>query len=147
MQRNKKIASRLFFSFGVMTVMISPYLERPVRTLDRVLEDRVLKDGGLEAGGLEAGGLEAGGLEAGGLVPPEAPRPASAAPVGLPVGSNPDSDARRLDPTGVLVRLLMSGHGAEGGDEGGNEGGNERTPVEAPAEVPAASRPSGRRAA
>jgi len=103
--------------------MISPYLERPVRTLDRVLEDRVLKDRG--------------------LVPPEAPRPASAAPVGLRVGSNPDSDARRLDPTGVLVRLLMSGHGAEGGDEGGNE----RTPVEAPAEVPAASRPSGRRAA
>ncbi len=102
-----------------MADMVSPYLERPVRTLDRVLDDRVLKDGG--------------------LVPPETPRPAPAAPVGspvgLPVGSNPDLDARRLDPTGVLVRLLMSGHGAEGGDES------------APAEVPAASRPRGRRAA
>ncbi len=123
MQRNKKFASRPFFSFGVKTVMVSPYLERPVRTLDRVLEDQVLEDGG--------------------PIPPEAPRPASAAPVGspvgspvgLPVGSNPDLDARRLDPTGVLVRLLMSGHGAEGGDES------------APAEVPAASRPRGRRAA
>ena len=108
--------------------MVSPYLERPVRTLDRVLEDRVLEDQVLEDGG---------------PVPPEAPRPASAAPVGspvgspmgLPVGSNPDLDARRLDPTGVLVRLLMSGHGAEGDDES------------APAEVPAASRPRGRRAA
>ncbi len=128
MQRNKKFASRPFFSFGVKTVMVSPYLERPVRTLDRVLEDRVLEDQVLEDGG---------------PVPPEAPRPASAAPVGspvgspvgLPVGSNPDLDARRLDPTGVLVRLLMSGHGAEGDDE------------RAPAEVPAASRPRGRRAA
>ncbi len=70
-----------------MTDMVSPYLERPVRTLDRVLEDRV-------------------------LVGPDAPRPASAVPVGspagLPVDSNPDLDARRLDPIGVLVRLLMS---------------------------------------
>ena len=106
-----------------MTDMVSPYLERPVRTLDRVLEDGVLDDGA--------------------LVPPEAPRPASAAPVGLPVDSNPDLDARRLDPIGVLVRLLMSGHGAEGGDE--------TAPVEAPAEAPAeaeaASRLSGHRAA
>ena len=107
--------------------MVSPYLERPVRTLDRVLEDRVLEDRV--------------------RVPPEAPRPAFAAPVGSPVGlpvdSNPDLDARRLDPIGVLVRLLMSGHGAEGGDE--------TAPVEAPAEAPAeteaASRLSGHRAA
>ena len=138
MQRNKKFASRPFFSFGVKTVMVSPYLERPVRTLDRVLEDRVLEDQVLEDQVLEDQVLEDGGP-----VPPEAPRPASAAPVGspvgspvgLPVGSNPDLDARRLDPTGVLVRLLMSGHGAEGDDES------------APAEVPAASRPRGRRAA
>ncbi len=86
--------------------MISPYLKRPVRTLDRVLEDRVPEDRALEDGA---------------PVPPEAPRPASAAlvgsSVGLPVGSNPGLDARRLDPIGVLVRLLMSGHGAEGGDE------------------------------
>ncbi len=103
--------------------MVSPYLERPVRTLDRVLEDGVFDDGA--------------------LVPPEAPRPASVAPVGSPVDSNPDLDARRLDPVGVLVRLLMSGHGAEGG--------NESAPVEAPAEAPAtaeaAARPNGRRAA
>ncbi len=102
-----------------MTDMVSPYLERLVRTLDSVLEDGVLDDGA--------------------LVPSEAPRRASAAPagspVGLPVDSNPDLDARRLDPVGVLVRLLMSGHGAEGGDES--------APVEAPAEA----RPSGRRAA
>ncbi len=81
--------------------MVSPYLERPVRALDRVLEDRVLEDGA--------------------LVPLETPRPASAAPVGSPVGlpvdSNPGLDARQLDPIGVLVRLLMSGHGAEGGGE------------------------------
>ncbi len=106
-----------------MTDMVSPYLERPVRALDRVLEDRVLEDRA--------------------LVGPDAPRPASAAPVGPPVGlpvdSNPDLDARRLDPIGVLVRLLMSGHGAEGDDEGGDES--------TPAEVPAASRPRGRRAA
>jgi hypothetical protein len=79
-----------------MTDMVSPYLERPVRTLDRVLEDRVLEDRV--------------------RVPPEAPRPAFAAPVGSPVGlpvdSNPDLDARRLDPIGVLVRLLMSGRRA-----------------------------------
>ncbi len=92
--------------------MVSPYLERPVRTLDRVLEDGVLDDGA--------------------LVPPAAPRPASAAPVGLPVDSSPDLDARRLDPIGVLVRLLMSGHGAVGGDETAPE---------------AAARPNGRRAA
>ena len=101
-----------------MTDMVSPYLERPVRTLDRVLEDRA-------------------------LVRPDAPRPASAAPVGSPVHSNldsdPDLDARRLDPIGVLVRLLMSGHGAEGGDE--------TAPVEAPAAAAAASRLNGRRAA
>ena len=127
MQRKKNCCSATVFGFGVMTDMVSPYLERPVRTLDRVLEDRVLEDGA--------------------LVPPEAPRPASAAPVGSPVGlpvdSNPDLDARRLDPIGVLVRLLMSGHGAEGGDES--------APVEAPAEAPAAaqaaSQPNGRRAA
>ncbi len=103
--------------------MVSPYLERPVRTLDGVLEDGVLEDRA--------------------RVPPEAPRPASAAPVGLPVDSNPDLDARRLDPIGVLVRLLMSGHGTEGGDE--------TAPVEAPAEAPAAaeaaSQLNGRRAA
>ena len=111
--------------------MVSPYLERPVRTLDRVLEDGVLEDRVLEDWA---------------LVPPEAPRPAAAAPAvlpaGLPVDSNPDLDARRLDPIGVLVRLLMSGHGTEGGDE--------TAPVEAPAEVPAAataSRLNGRRAA
>ncbi len=104
--------------------MVSPYLERPVRTLDRALEDRVLVDGVPEDRA---------------LVPLAAPRPASAAPLGLPVNSNPDLDARRLDPIGVLVRLLMSGHGAEGG--------NETAPAEAPAEVPAASRPRGRRAA
>ena len=102
-----------------MTDMVSPYLERPVRTLDRVLEDRVLIDRA--------------------LVRPEAPRPASAAPLGLPAGSPMDSkpgfDARRLDPVGVLVRLLMSGLGAESGDE------------TAPAEAPAASQPNGRRAA
>ena len=102
-----------------MTDMVSPYLERPVRTLDRALEDRVLVNRN--------------------LVPPEAPRPASAAPLGLPAGSNPDSEARRLDPVGVLVRLLMSGLEAEGGDE--------TVPAEAPAEAPAASQPSGRRAA
>ncbi len=99
--------------------MVSPYLERPVRTLDRVLEDGVLDDGA--------------------RVPPAAPRPASAAPVGspvsLPVDSNPDLGARRLDPVGVLVRLLMSGHGAEGGDEA--------APVEAPTEAQL----NGRRAA
>ena len=67
--------------------MVSPYLERPVRTLDRVLEDRA-------------------------SVGPEAPRPAFAQPVGLPVNSDPDLDARRLDPIGVLVRLLMSGRRA-----------------------------------
>ncbi len=102
--------------------MVSPYLERPVRTLDGVLEDRA-------------------------LVRPDAPRPASATPVGSPVDSNPDSDpdldARRLDPIGILVRLLMSGHGAEGDDES--------APVEAPVETPAAaeaaSQPNGRRAA
>ncbi len=103
--------------------MVSPYLERPVRTLDRVLEDRVLEDRA--------------------LVLPEAPRPASAAPLGSPVDSNPDLDARRLDPIGVLVRLLMSGHGAAGGDE--------TAPVEGPAEVSAAAeaaaRLNGRRAA
>ncbi len=98
-----------------MTDMVSPYLERPVRTLDRVLEDRVLVDRV--------------------LVPPEAPRPASAAPVGLPVDSNPDFNTRRLDPVGVLVRLLMSGFEAKGGDE------------TAPAEAPAASRLNGRKAA
>ena len=106
-----------------MTDMVSPYLERPVRTLDRVLEDGVLDDGA--------------------LVPPEAPRPASAAPVGSPVGlpvdSNPDLDARRLDPIGVLVRLLMSGHGAEGG--------NETAPGETPAAAATAARLNGRRAA
>ncbi len=118
MQRNTNCCSATVFGFGVMTDMVSPYLERPVRTLDRVLEDRA-------------------------LVRPDAPRPASAAPVGSPVDSNPDSDARRLDPIGVLVRLLMSGHGADGGDES--------APVEAPAEAPAAaqaaSQPNGRRAA
>ncbi len=106
-----------------MTDMVSPYLERPVRTLDRVLEDGVLDDGA--------------------LVPPDAPRQSSAAPVGSTVDSNPDLDARRLDPIGVLVRLLMSGHGAGGGDES--------APLEAPAEVPAAveaaSRLNGLRAA
>lgn len=111
-----------------MTDMVSAYLERPVRTLDKVLEDRVLEDRALEDRV---------------LVPPEAPGPASAAPVGAPVGlpvdSNPDLDARRLDPIGVLVRLLMSGHGAGGGDE--------TAPVEAPAEAPAAARLNGRRAA
>ncbi len=111
-----------------MTDMVSPYLERPVRTLYGVLEDRVLED--------RAPADRA-------QVPPEVPRPASAAPVGLPEHSNPDLDARRLDPIGVLVRLLMSGHGAEGGDE--------TAPVEAPAEAPAeteaASRLSGHRAA
>ncbi len=115
-----------------MTDMVSPYLERPVRTLDRVLENGALEDGVLENGA---------------LVPPEAPRPASAAPVdspvGLPVDSNPDLDARRLDPIGVLVRLLMSGHGAESGDKS--------APLEAPAETPAvaqaASQLNGRRAA
>ncbi len=116
-----------------MTDMVSPYLERPVRALDRVLEDRVLEDQVLEDQVLEDGGP----------VPPEAPRPASAAPVGppvgLPVGSNPDLDARRLDPIGVLVCLLMSGHGAGGG--------NETAPVEAPAAAAAASRLNGRRAA
>ncbi len=99
--------------------MVSPYLERPVRTLDRVLEDGVLDDAA--------------------LVPSEAPHRASAAPVGSPVGlpvdSNPDLDARRLDPIGVLVGLLMSGHGAEGGDEA--------APIEAPAEAQL----NGRRAA
>ena len=104
--------------------MVSPYLERPVRTLDRVLEDGV---------------LEGRALEYGARVRPEVLRPASAAPMGMPVDSNPDLDARRLDPIGVLVRLLMSGHGAEGGNEGGDES--------TPAEVPAASRPRGRRAA
>jgi len=106
-----------------MTDMVSPYLERPVRTLDRVLEDRLLEDRA--------------------RVPPAAPRPASAAPVDSPVDSNPDLDARRLDPIGVLVRLLMSGHGAGGGAE--------TAPVEAPAQAPvaaeAASRPNGRWAA
>ncbi len=101
--------------------MVSPYLERPVRTLYGVLENRVLEDRVLEDRA---------------RVPPEAPRPASAAPVGSPVGlpvdSNPGLDARRLDPIGVLVRLLMSGHGAEGGDE--------TAPVEAPAEAPAVAR-------
>ncbi len=86
--------------------MVSPYLKRPVRTLDRVLEGRVLEDGVLEDGVLENGAL----------VPPETPRPASAAPVDSPVGwpvdSNPDLDARRLDPIGVLVHLLMSGRRA-----------------------------------
>ncbi len=103
--------------------MVSPYLKRPVRTLDRALEDRVLEDRVPEDGVLEDWAR----------VPPEAPRPASAAPegspVGLPVDSNPDLDARRLDPIGVLVRLLMSGHGA------------------ATAEAPAAPQPNGRRAA
>ncbi len=80
-----------------MTDMVSPYLERPVRTLDRVLEDRVLEDRA--------------------RVPPAVPRPALAALVGSPMDSIPDLDARRLDPIGVLVRLLMSGHGAEGGDQ------------------------------
>ncbi len=94
--------------------MVSPYLERPVRTLERVLEDRA-------------------------RVPLEAPRPASAAPVGLPVDSNTNSDARRLDPIGALVRLLMSGHGAGGGDK--------TAPAEATAEAEAAARPIGRRAA
>ncbi len=107
-----------------MTDMVSAYLERPVRTLDKVLEDRVLEDRALEDRV---------------LVPPEVPRPASAAPMGSPVDSNPDLDARRLDPVGVLVRLLMSGHGAGGGDE--------TAPVEAPAEAPAAARLNGRRAA
>ncbi len=94
-----------------MTDMVSPYLERPVRTLDRVLEDAVLEDRA--------------------LVPPEAPRPASAGPMGTPVGSNPDLDARRLDPIGVLVHLLMTGHGAASGDQ----------------TAPAAAQPNGRRAA
>ncbi len=80
-----------------MADMVSPYLERPVRTLDRVLEDRVLEDRV--------------------PVPSEAPRPASAGPMGTPVDSTQDLDARRLDPIGVLVCLLMSGHGAEGGNE------------------------------
>ena len=132
MQRNKNCCIATVFDFGVMTDMISPYLERPVRTFDRVLEDRVLEDRALEDRALEDGVL----------VAPEAPRPASAAPEVLPVGSNPDLDARRLDPVEVLVRLLMSGHGAEGG--------NESAPIEAPAEMPAAaraaSRPNGRRA-
>ena len=70
-----------------MTDMVSPYLQRPVRTLDRALEDRA-------------------------SVGPEAPRPAFAQPVDLPVDSDPDLDARRLDPIGVLVRLLMSGRRA-----------------------------------
>ncbi len=104
--------------------MVSPYLERPVRTLDRVLEDGVLEDRALEYGA---------------RVRPEVPRPASAAPMGMPVDSNPELDARRLDPIGVLVCLLMSGHRAEGG--------NEPAPVEAPAAAAAASRLNGRRAA
>ncbi len=110
-----------------MTDMVSPYLERPVRTLDRVLEGGVLEDRALEYGA---------------RVRPEVPRPASAAPVGLPEHSNPALDARRLDPIGVLVRLLMGCHGAEGGGE--------TAPGEAPAEVPAAAavaRLNGRRAA
>ena len=106
-----------------MTDMVSPYLERPVRTLDRVLEDRVLEDRV--------------------RVPPEAPRRASAAPVGSPVDSNPDLDARRIDPIGVLVRLLMSSHGAEGGDESASV----EAPAEVPAAAPAAARLNGRRAA
>jgi hypothetical protein len=114
MRRNKNCCiATVFFGFGVMTDMVSPYLERPVRTLDRVLEDRVHEDRA--------------------LVRPDPPCPASAAPVGSPVGSpvdsNPDLDPRRLDPIGVLVRLLMSGHGA------------------ATAEAPAAPQPNGRRAA
>ena len=113
--------------------MVSPYLERPVRTLDRVLEDRLLEDRLLEDRLLEDRAR----------VPPEAPRPASAAPVDSPVDSNPDLDARRLNPIGVLVRLLMSGHGAGRGAE--------TAPAEAPAEAPvaaeAASRPNGRWAA
>ncbi len=88
--------------------MVSPYLKRPVRTLDRVLEDRA-------------------------PVRPDAPRPASAAPVGSPVDSNPDSDPRRLDPIGILVRLLMSG--------------DESAPAEAPAAAKAAPPPKGRKAA
>ncbi len=107
-----------------MTDMVSPYLERPVRTLDRVLEDGVLEDRVLEDGA---------------RVRPEVPRPASAGPMGMPVDSNPELDARRLDPIGVLVCLLMSGHGAEGG--------NETAPVEAPAAAAAASRLNGCRAA
>ncbi len=102
-----------------MADMVSPYLERPVRTLDRVLEDGVLEDRV--------------------PVPSEAPRPASAGPMGTPVDSNPDLDARRLDPIGVLVCLLMSGHGAEGG--------NETAPGETPAAAAAAARLNGRRAA
>ncbi len=102
MRRNMKFCIATVLDFGVMTDMVSPYLKRPVRTLDRVLEDRVLEDGVLEDGA---------------RVPPEAPRPASAGPMGTPVGSNPDLDAGRLDPIGVLVHLLMSGHGAEGGDQ------------------------------
>ncbi len=102
MQRNKNCCNATVFDFVVMTDMVSPYLKRPVRTLDRVLEDRVPEDRALEDGA---------------PVPPEAPRPASAGPMGTPVGSNPDLDAGRLDPIGVLVRLLMSGHGAEGGDQ------------------------------
>lgn len=88
--------------------MVSPYLKRPVRTLDRVLEDRVL------------------GL-------PDVAYPASAAPVGSPVDSNPDSDPRRLDPIGIFVRLLMSG--------------DESAPAEAPAAAKAAPPPKGRKAA
>ena len=104
--------------------MVSPYLERPVRTLDRVLEDGVLEDGVLEDRV---------------PVPSEAPRPASAGPMGTPVDSNPDLDARRLDPIGVLVCLLMSGHGAGGG--------NETAPGETPAAAATAARLNGRRAA
>ncbi len=99
--------------------MVSPYLERPVRTLDRVLEDGVLEDGA--------------------RVRPEVPRPASAAPMGMPVDSTPELDARRLDPIGGLVCLLMSGQEARGG--------NETAPVEAPAAAAAASRLNGCRAA
>ncbi len=88
--------------------MVSPYLKRPVRTLDRVLEDRVLGS-------------------------PDVAYPASAAPVGSPVDSNPDLDPRRLDPIGILVRLLMSS--------------DESAPAGAPAAAKAAPPPKGRRAA
>ena len=90
MRRNKNCCiATVLFGFGVTTDMVSPYLKRPVRTLDKVLEDRVLEDRALGS--------------------PDVACPASAAPVGSPVDSNPDLAPRRLDPIGVLVGLLMSG--------------------------------------
>jgi hypothetical protein len=67
--------------------MVSPYLERPIRTLGQALEDRARVSSNSQG---------------------RAPA--------LPVDCAADIGMDRLDLVKVLARLLLAGHGAEGAD-------------------------------